>query len=688
MRNGDTNVVPYTNPDFDNFSSLDLLDKDDLLEIVKKMVSGGISLSFYGKRTAAEIDKRVRPRSTRIQKHLCVGSPEEQAQNMIIEGENLQALVTLYKYKEQVDLIVTDPPYNTGEDFRYNDRWDNDPNDPELGLLVAREDGSRHTKWMKAMLPRLKMMKSMLKPSGVIAVCIDHRELFHLGMLMNEIFGEENRIGIINWQKSYSPKNQDSHVSSGTEYILVYAREKDMARTELLPREDAMDGRFRNPDGDKEPWKGADTTANEIRKTTIFGIQSPFSGVLHYPEAVYKFDGKLIEPRKHWACASKAEIKKHLENFGVDYVEKDLKDGRGKALVVKGSTISLSGYSPEIDPAISESKFKAEIYCKNNPYPRFCFSADKQKRFGFGRPFYKLYLSEVKRGKVPMTYWANEDYFEPFILGAESWNHEESGHSQTGINELDAIVGKGHGFETVKPLKLFKKIIHLWCPPNGLVLDAYAGSGTTGHAVLELNNEVEGSNRQFILVEQGAPEKGDKYAKTLTFERLRRAVSGERPDANGNLRVSAAPLKGGFEYRVLTSRLDGKAILSMRKDELIDVVITSHWEDARRKSGLIRIDDENKKYKYLVGKNEADNPYFIIWNGGDAVEAFTAQSYQTIVAEAKKENLVAPYYVYARRFTYHTQNVIANKIPDKILAHLGLNENSDRFNEDEENGGK
>ncbi len=123
-------------------------------------------------------------------------------------------------------MILTDPPYNTGEDFRYNDRWDNDPNDPELGLLVAKEDGSRHTKWMKAMLPRLKMMKSMLKPSGVIAVCIDHRELFHLGLLMNEIFGEENRLGIINWQKSYSPKNQDNHVSSGTEYVLVHAKEK------------------------------------------------------------------------------------------------------------------------------------------------------------------------------------------------------------------------------------------------------------------------------------------------------------------------------------------------------------------------------------------------------------------------------------------------------------------------------
>ncbi len=674
MRNGDTNVVPYTNPDFDNLSSLELLDKEDLLEIVKKMVSGGISLSFYGKRTAAEIDKRVRPRCTRIQKHLCVGTPEEQAQNMIVEGENLQALVTLYKYKEQVDLILTDPPYNTGEDFRYNDRWDNDPNDPELGLLVAKEDGSRHTKWMKAMLPRLKMMKSMLKPSGVIAVCIDHRELFHLGLLMNEIFGEENRLGIINWQKSYAPKNDTGGkrggISTATEYVLVYAKDIDQTKTELLQRTDAMDSRYKNPDNDlKDLWKSGDASAAgaATHPGMVYAIQSPFTGQIYYPPE-----------SRHWVFEKK-HIKKWLENWGSEYNEVDIKDGKKKALLLKGASFDKERGIITPDKTLERARLAAEEFLKAGSWSRLYFGLQ-----GETGPQIKRYLNDVKKGRIPMTYWADENYDMPTDIDAQSWEHGESGHSQTGINELDSIVGKGHGFNTVKPLKLFKKIIHLWCPPNGLILDAYAGSGTTGHAVLELNTEVEGSNRRFILIEQGAPEKGDKYAKTLTFERLRRAVTGERPDANNNLQVSATPLKGGFEYRVLTSRLDGKAILLMRKDELIDVVITSHWEDSRRKSGLIRI--ENHNYKYLVGKNEANNPYFIIWNGGDAVEAFTAEAYQTIVAEAKKESLVAPYYVYARRFTYHTQNVIPNKIPDKILAHLGLNENSDRFNEDEENG--
>src|SRR6478735_7790092 len=124
-----------------DFDGLELLDREDLIAIVKRAVNGGVSLSFHGKRTAMEIARRVRPRVIRRVKDLHVGSPEAQSQNLIIEGENLQAMVTLYKYRGQIDLILTDPPYNTGNDFRYNDKWDKDPNDPDLGELVPRDDG-------------------------------------------------------------------------------------------------------------------------------------------------------------------------------------------------------------------------------------------------------------------------------------------------------------------------------------------------------------------------------------------------------------------------------------------------------------------------------------------------------------------------------------------------------------------
>lgn len=662
-------------------NSIEQLDREELIEIIKTMVNGGVSLMFHGKRTAQEIQRRVRPRATRVIKNLCVGSAEEQVKNLIIEGENLQAMVTLFKYRGQVDLIVTDPPYNTGQQFRYNDRWEEDPNDPDLGSIVPLEDGSRHTKWMKAMLPRLQIMKTMLKPTGVLAICIDENELFHLGMMLDEVFDERNRLAIINWQKTYSPKNDSRHVSTATEYVLVYAKNKELARTNLLPRDDIMNKRFSNPDNDPDgDWAGKDPTAKGHREKSIYAIQSPFTGKLHYPESEYSRLDEGVTPRKHWTGLSKKEMKKLLEEWGSKYIEKDLGDSRGKALIIYGSNVNLGDYDPLSDPAVSVAKRKALERKKLGNWPKLIFLGEH----GEGRPRVKNHLKYVKQGKVPLTFWANDDYdsFEPIELGSQSWPYQESGHSQTGITELNVIMGPNHGFETVKPLKLIKKIIQLWCPPNGLVLDPYAGSGTTGHAVLELNYET-GTYRRFILIEQGSPEKGDKYARTLTHERVRRAITGERPMPDGTLRPVAVPLGGGFEFRQLLSQIDAKAVLSMKREDLIDVILTSHWDEGRRSdSNIIRIDG----YTYLVGHNLQNKGYFIIWQSPGSVGQLDIDTYSQIVKEAKKAGLKAPYHVYARYEVYQSQNVVFYKIPDKILAHLGLNEYSERYNEPEGEG--
>jgi adenine-specific DNA-methyltransferase len=659
--------------------ALDNLDREDLLKMVKTMMSGGIIINFHGKRTAQEIDKKVRPRQTRIIKELCVGALDEQARNMIIEGENLQAMVTLYKERGQVDLILTDPPYNTGQYFRYNDRWDNDPNDPELGQIVKLEDGSRHTKWMKAMLPRLNMMRAMLRPTGVLAICIDDNELYHLGMMLDEIFGEENRIAIINWQKSYAPKNDSKHISTATEYVLVYARDKTIVKTGLENRTEGMNKKYKNPDNDPEGlWRSSDATVATPSIKDRYGIQSPFTGEIHYPGS------------RAWTHPKKSMLN-WLEKWGMKYEEIDLKDGRPKALLLKRSpipnikNIDILDNSPIVhDEVVSKSKIialacsTAKKILAKGPWPILYFGDD-----GTGRPSIKRHINRVKKGKVPLTYWADDEYDDILEIGSQSWDHEESGHSQSGINELNAIVGKGHGFDTVKPLKLFKKIIQLWCPPNGLVLDSYAGSGTTGHAILELNHET-GSDRRFIMIEQGSPERGDKYARSLTQERIKRVISGERTDDKGIVQAMAPPVKGGFQFRMLTQKIDSKTVLTMRKDELIDVVITSHWENSRRGGcGLIRIEETG--YKYLVGKNEQGEGYFLIWNGENAVGQLDANSYATVIQEGKKAGLKQPYHVYARYEIYQSKNIIFYKIPDKILAHLGLNENSDQFNEEEEN---
>src|SRR5262249_15954024 len=157
-----------------------------------------------------------------------------------------------------------------------------------------------------------------------------------------------------------------------------------------------------------------------------------------------------------------------------------------------------------------------------------------------------------------------------------------------------------------------KKIIQLWCPPDGIVLDPYAGSGTTGHAILDLNHESD-SNRRFILIEQGAPENGDKYARTLTWRRLHNAITGQRPGG-----ISGGALGGGVEYRLLTKTIDARAVMTMKRDELIDVVLTSHWETQRRTApALTRFGEED--YQYLIGRDELGEGYFLIWNNGGPV---------------------------------------------------------------------
>lgn len=658
-----------------NLNSLEMMSKDELLEFAKKMINGGITLSFNGKRTAQVIERKVMPRIVKIDKELSFNDNSGQGNNIIIDGENLQAMVTLYKYKGQIDLIVTDPPYNTGKDFRYNDKWDTDPNDPDLGELVTLEDGSRHTKWMKFMLPRIQMMKAMLKPNGVLAICIDEREFFHLGMLLNETFGEENRIGIINWQKAYAPKNDSTHLSSATEYILVYSRNKEGTKTQLLDRTDQMNLKYKNPDNDPEGlWRDDNPSASTRAERDRYAIQSPFTGALHYPGS-----RSWIHPKKN--------MKKYLEEWGSKYIEKEIGDGRVKALVIKDASIPdipvdqnidnnpVVSFIGELDEAILKAAKKAIKIRDTKAMPLLYFLKN-----GYGRPSIKRYMKYVKKGKVPLTFWANDDYDNLFELGCQSWTYEESGHSQTGVRELDYILGKGHNFQTVKPLKLFEKIIQLWCPSNGLVLDPFAGSGTTGHAVIELN-EIAEAERRFILIEKGEEE--DKYAKTLTKERVKRAITGERVNKDGTIDKLEAELAGGFDYWVLDKKVDAKAILEMKRDELIDVIITSHWEDDKRKatSAIERI---NNDYKYLVGKNILNEGFFIIWNGKDSVGELNQSTYMELLAEAKSEGVNTPFHVYARYQVYQTSKVRFYQIPDKVLMHLGLNENSDRYNNEEE----
>jgi len=613
------------------------LTHEQLVELLlRERSEEGVTVQFSGKANARRLSKGVQPRVQRVIKRYCAGDPEAQSHNLVIEGDNLQAMATLYRERGRVDLIVADPPYNTGNDFRYNDRWEEDPNDPGIGELISEDEAARHTKWLRFMLPRLRTMRSMLKPTGVLAICIDHRELFHLGQMLDELFGEKNRLAIINWEKAAAGRPDNNHVSTSTEYVLVYARDIERCKTASLERQESDNRRYGNPDDDPDGlWREGNLTARTWAKANDYAIQSPFTGELHYPAG----DGAWRHPKKN--------IASWLEEWGSAYEERDIDDGHVPALVLK------KGFTHRTLDAAQKRLKKAN-------WPFIWFGRD-----GKGRPRAKTYLERIRKGKVPVTFWADDDLSMPEQLGSVSWEFGESGRSSDGASELRAVLGKGLNFNTVKPLKLMMKIIQIWCPPEGLVMDPFAGSGTTGHAVLGLN-ATTGTRRRFVLIEQGRPESGDSYARSLTAARLAGVVSGHWKQGKG---VSTG---GGFRFVHLEKKVDKDALLAMEREEMIDTVIGS-YRDANRARGanrLVAVDHD--AYRFLVARNDNAEGFFLVWEGPDRNTDFTEEVYEQCSEEARRAGLTTNYHVYARFNLFSTENVRFYQIPDRILADFGL----------------
>lgn len=594
---------------------------------------GGIKIFFSDKAQAKQIIYRVKPR---VLKELPRYSfNPERSPNLIIEGDNLQALASLSKYRHKVDLILTDPPYNTGKDFRYNDKWNEDPNDEGLGNLIKVDDPSRHTKWMKFMLPRLIVMRGMLKDSGVLAICIDEREIFNLGKMLDEVFGENNRIAIINWQKAYAPKNQMKHISPSTEYVLIYARDFEKVKTARVARSQKALKYYKNVDNDpKGSWRPTPIHAGPPSPSNVYVIQSPFTGVAFFPV-----------PGTSWRW-KKSKIRKWLEEWGSEYEEKKLGNEANPGLYLKG----YSNQGKKDEKILVEARKKALEILKKGSWPKLIFGKD-----GNGKPDSKRYLSEVAEGIPATTYWASEDFSLP-ELGSISLPFKESGHSQEGVRELMALIDKGRDFIGVKPLKLFTKIIQLWCPPNGLVLDPFAGTGTTGHAILQLNH-TEKTNRSFILIEQGNPKNGDTFARTLLYPRLKAAITGKWADNKPH-----EPLKGTFKYSKLTKQIDSATILEMEKEELTDAILSVQLN-------AVPLPNNN----YLIAKNSQNEGIYLIWDGEKKRESkVTEKTYRQCALENKKHKLIPVYHIYARTQVYSPKTIQFHKIPDHLLLEFGI----------------
>jgi len=225
-------------------------------------------------------------------------------QNIFIEGDNLEVLKLLYKpYFGRVKMIYIDPPYNTGNDFVYPDNFA-DPldtylkltgqKDSEGNLLTSNpETGGRyHSAWLSMMYPRLFLARQLLREDGVIFVSIDDHEVHNLRLLMNEIFGEENFVASVMWQKMYSGKADATHFGIFHEYILCYAKNILTAETYLLPRTEEMNARYSNPDNDpRGPWLSNDLTASGERSGGHYPVVAPLGKTFDSPQG------------KHWLYA-------------------------------------------------------------------------------------------------------------------------------------------------------------------------------------------------------------------------------------------------------------------------------------------------------------------------------------------------------------------------------------------------
>jgi len=281
------------------------------------------------------------------------------------------------------------------------------------------------------MYDRLALGREWMREDGAIFISIDDGEQANLRKVGEAVFGPENFVNNVIWQKKFAPQNDARWFSDNHDFLVVFARNKEVWRPGLLPRTEAQDRRYQNPDNDpRGPWMSSDLSVKTYSPEYDYPITTPSGRVVHPPEGRCWFTSKekmqeLIADNRIW--------------FGPD---------------------------------------------------------------GDGVPALKRFLSEVKQGLTSLTIWP----------------YKEVGHNQEGKQELKRMLtAEEEVFGTPKPVRLLSRVITIGAGKNDIVLDFFAGSGTTAHAVINLNRE-DGGRRKFILVEMG------EYFDTVLLPRIKKVI--------------------------------------------------------------------------------------------------------------------------------------------------------------------
>ena len=487
------------------------------------------------------------------------------SENMIIHGDNLEALKALLpQYEGKVKCIYIDPPYNTGnEGWCYNDNVSDPHIQKWLGEVVGKEgeDLTRHDKWLCMMYPRLMLLQKLLADDGVIFISIDDNELYNLKSICDEIFGASCYVSDIAWQRTYSTRNDSKGIVNEVEHILVYSKVPEW-NPNKLPRTEEMNARYSNPDNDVCAWKSTDAFAPgaSTHQGMVYAIQNPFTGVLLYPS-----NGR------HWSLGQD-QMFEIMSQWG-EYELREIDDVQKRASIcgVSEEQVKSSVKAIMLSDNLENAAQKASAIYNRGQWPLFYFGQD-----GKGGIRRKTYLNTVG-GRIPTNFW-------PF---------SETGHTDEAKKEMLAIFDGKATFDTPKPHRLIEFVLKVAGTQDALILDSFAGSGTTAHAVLNMN-KADGGHRKFILVEMG------DYADTITAERVKRVIHGYGEGKN-----AVEGTGGSFSYYELGEPLllpSGNLNEKVGTEKIRDYI----WYTETKKP----LPDHKNSNPYFLGENNSTAYYF------------------------------------------------------------------------------
>jgi len=426
-----------------------------------------LELTWIGKENRPKLEPRILIEDLEKSYHATQRHSENDIfDNRLIFGDNLLALKALeQEFTGKVKCIYIDPPYNTGSAFTYYD------------------DGVEHSLWLSLMRDRLEILRRLLREDGSVWISIDDNECHYLKVLMDEVFGRQQYVTCVIWQKIFSPKSTARHLSESHDYLLLFAKDKEKWTRNLLPRTEEHNKNYKNPDNDpRGSWTSGDLSARNYYGAGTYEIATP--------------QGRVIP-------------------------------GPPKGMYWR----------------VSKEKFLA---------------LDRDKRIWWGKegnnqPRLKRFLSEVMEGVVPQTIWF----------------HREVGNTQEAKKEVIAVVPDAEEvFQTTKPERLLKRILEIASDSGDLVLDSFAGSGTTGAVAHKMG-------RRWIMVELG------EHCHDLIIPRLKKVIDGGDP---GGI-TKAVRWKGGGGFRYY--RLGPSLIV---EDEWGNPVINSEFNAAMLAEAMCKLE--------------------------------------------------------------------------------------------------